>query len=340
MAALEAQAEKDAFLSLSALIAWGFCRIIRCEPARQHAVKTSSAVGGFMAVIQEVQTQGSLTEKQLAEYNREGYIVLHRLLDERDMRPAREAMMHKVDLIANDLCANKLIRDKHESEPFETRLARLFDDLTDADFTKWGRSWRDRFSGYYELMSNPKILDVVESLIGSELFSNPVYNVRPKVPRVASGAVPWHQDKSYWPDANANPVITVWIPLVDATLLNGCLHIIPRTHKKRALAHGSETYSGTGYLEVAPSEIESRRHEIVALPIEAGSAIVFNDRLIHMSTPNNSDEVRWSVDLRYQPTDQDPMPQHGAGFLARSRKHPERVATREDWLAQRTEHQL
>ena len=71
---------------------------------------------------------------------------------------------------------------------------------------RFGRSWRDRIPGYHTLMSNPKILDVVESLIGPEIFSNPVYNVRPKVPRVAAGAVPWHQDKSYWPDANSNPV--------------------------------------------------------------------------------------------------------------------------------------
>jgi phytanoyl-CoA hydroxylase len=49
--------------------------------------------------------------------------------------------------------------------------------------------------------------------------------------------------------------------------------------------------------------------------------------------------VRWSVDLRYQPTDQDPMPQHGAGFLARSQKFPERVATLADWLARRPEHE-
>jgi hypothetical protein len=44
------------------------------------------------------------------------------------------------------------------------------------------------------------------------------------------------------------------------------------------------------------------------------------------------------VDLRYQPTSQDPMVTHGAGFLARSRKHPDRVATLEDWLARRSEH--
>jgi hypothetical protein len=44
------------------------------------------------------------------------------------------------------------------------------------------------------------------------------------------------------------------------------------------------------------------------------------------------------VDLRYQPTDQDPMPQHGIGFLARSAEHPERVATLQDWREERMEH--
>jgi len=281
---------------------------------------------------------GSLNEKQLTLYDREGYIVLQNLLDDDDLKAARDAMRHKVDLIADDLFENGLIKDKRENEPFETRLARLFDGLTDAEFLKFGRGWRDRFPGYFVLMSNPKILDAVESLIGPEIFSNPVYNVRPKVPKVAAGAVPWHQDKSYWPDANSNPVITVWIPLVDSTLENGCLHLIPRTNKKRTVQHGVEEYSGTGFLEIAPEEVTSRKKEIIALPMKAGSAVLFNDRLIHSSTPNNSDGVRWSVDLRYQPTDQDPMPQHGCGFLARSRQHPERVVNLDDWLARRPEH--
>lgn len=92
------------------------------------------------------------------------------------------------------------------------------------------------------------------------------------------------------------------------------------------------------YLEIAPSEIESRQKEIIALPMKGGSAVLLNDRLIHSSKPNKSDHVRWSVDLRYQPTDQDPMPQHGIGFLVRSRKNPEKVAQLEDFLAGRMEH--
>lgn len=280
---------------------------------------------------------GSLTKEQLQFYDREGYLVLPDLLGEEDMAGPKQAMMDKVSMIADELYAEGLIADKLAHLPFAYRLAGLFAGLTDQDFLKYGRGWRDRTSGYYELLSNRKIVDAVESLIGGEIFASPVYNTRPKVPRVAAGAVPWHQDKSYWPDANANPVITVWISFVDATLENGCLHIKPRTQRQKLLDWHKESYSGTGYTALHEEQLGKR--ETLALPVKAGTAILFNDRLLHMSTPNNSDHVRWSVDLRYQPTDQDPMLNHGAGFLVRSKLYPERVATLEDWLAQRMEHQ-
>ncbi|MEM6391413.1 MAG: phytanoyl-CoA dioxygenase family protein [Planctomycetota bacterium] len=280
---------------------------------------------------------GSLTPEQVTFYDREGYLVLEKYLTEDDLAPAKTAMMQKVDQIAADLLADGKIDDLMEDLPFERRLAGLFDGLTDEDFLVYGRGWRDRIDGYFELMSNPKILDAVESLIGPEIFSNPVYNVRPKVPGVAAGAVPWHQDRSYWPDANSNPVITTWIPLVDTSSLNGCLHVWPRTHRTRVYGHGKETYSSTGYLAIPEEKMNKLEREAVALPVPAGSIILFNDRNVHMSTLNQSDHVRWSVDLRYQPTDQDPMPSHGAGFLARSHERPEAVATLDDWRAERPE---
>lgn len=282
---------------------------------------------------------GSLSPEQIAFYDEEGYLVLPDLLNDADMSPAREAMNEKVSRIAEDLFAAGKVADRLIEEPFATRLAKLFAGLTDADFLVYGRGWRDRLPGYFDLMSNPKILDAVESLIGGELFANPVYNTRPKVPGVAAGAVPWHQDKSYWPDANSNPVITAWIPLVDSTPENGCLYIWPRTHKTRLLSYHQEKITGTGYTEIDEEHLVKARRDAIAMPVRAGSAILFNDRCIHMSTPNNSDHVRWSVDLRYQPTNQDPMPQHGVGFLARSRKYPQRVATLQDWLESRPEHE-
>lgn len=282
---------------------------------------------------------GSLSADEVATYDTEGYLVIPDLLTTADLAAAQTALTEKVDMIAGELMQAGLISDELPDEPFRTRLARLFDGLDAEHFLTFGRSWRDRIGGYHTLMSNPKILDAVESLIGSEIFSNPVYNVRPKVPRVAAGAVPWHQDKSYWPDANSNPVITVWISLVDATLANGCLHVLPRTQRQRVLDVHAETYSGTGFLEVDEKQLRLlKAGKATPVPVTAGSAILFNDRLVHSSTPNNSDHVRWSIDLRYQPTDQDRMRAYGAGFLARSRRHPERVATLADWLAEQPEH--
>jgi len=284
---------------------------------------------------------GSLTDAQKRTYETEGYLVLPDLLSEAELAPAREALTQKVDEIAARMLADGVIADMLNHRPFEYRFAELFAPLTNEDFNKFAsRSWRDRFPGYYRLMCNSKIIDSVESLIGPEIFSNPIYNSRPKVPKVAAGAVPWHQDKSYWPEANANPVITVWIPVVDSTSENGCLHLIPGTHTSRVYTSEIEGVTGTGYLQVSDDQVkaEAKLRQIVALPVSAGSAILFNDRLLHMSTPNLSDHVRWSIDLRYQPTDQDSMVQYGAGFLARSKRHPECVATLEDWLAMRLEH--
>jgi hypothetical protein len=60
-----------------------------------------------------------LTPEQLAAYDIDGYIVLENLLDDTDMAPPREAMMEKVDEIANDLFKTGLITDLHLDEPFQ-----------------------------------------------------------------------------------------------------------------------------------------------------------------------------------------------------------------------------
>lgn len=279
---------------------------------------------------------GSLSKEQIAQYDEIGYVVLPELLSDADLKAVINSMSLKVEEIGQDLLKNGLISEVFSDSSFETRLVRLFAGLTEKDFLKFGRGWRDRLPGYFDIMSNFKILDAIESLIGPEIYSNPVYNTRPKIAGVSAGAVPWHQDKSYWPDADAIPVLTCWVAIVDATEEKGCLHIWPGTHRLKVLSYHAETKTGTAYTEVDGKHLVDV--EIKPVPVPRGSAIIFNDRILHMSTPNNTDEVRWSVDLRYQPTDQDPMQNHGVGFLARSEKHPDKVATLEDWLADREEH--
>ena len=129
---------------------------------------------------------GSLTAEQKEHYEIEGFVVLPGLISPEELQPIKDSLSEKVECIAQELAAQGLISDLKENLPFEHRLAHLFEGLREQEFNKYGRSWRERRPGFYDLMSNPKILDAVESLIGPEIFSNPVYNVRPKVPNVAA----------------------------------------------------------------------------------------------------------------------------------------------------------
>ena len=99
---------------------------------------------------------GSLTAEQIAEYDREGYLILPNLLTPEDLVPVKQALCDKVSAIADQLFADGLIKDKRESDPFETRLVNLFKDLDEATFLKFGRSWRDPVAGYFHLISNPR----------------------------------------------------------------------------------------------------------------------------------------------------------------------------------------
>ena len=275
-----------------------------------------------------------LNDGQRATFEREGYLVLPQLLTDEDMRPIVRALERKVDEIAGRLVQKRLIPHALTEATFRYRLARLFEHLDEADFLSFGRSWRDPEPEYFEFMSNPKLVDIAESLVGPDIFVNPVYNVRPKVPRVSSGAVPWHQDKSYWPGASSSPVITIWVALVNADEENGCLHVLPRTQGNPVLEHVAEKDSTSGYTEL-PRHLTELLNDgrAVALPVRAGSAVVFNDTFVHCSSPNRSDHVRWSVDIRYQPAGQDKMAAHGPGFVVRSRTGSFPLDDEHTWLA-------
>ena len=72
----------------------------------------------------------------------------------------------------------------------------------------------------------------------------------------------------------------------------------------------------------------------VDCPVPLGGALLIHERLLHSSTPNRTEDVRWSLDLRYcnalLPTGRAGTP----GFVARSPSRPETVARSvEDWLA-------
>lgn len=148
------------------------------------------------------------------------------------------------------------------------------------------------------LCSDPKILDLVESIIGENiaLFASHLICK----PGGDGKAAPWHQDSTYWP-LDPMEVVTVWLAIDDATTENGCMRVIPRTHVFGELPH-HETDT-TGKLLHLEMDIEQFKDwEIVDCVLKAGECTLHDARLVHGSTPNTSIKRRAGHTMRFMPT--------------------------------------
>ena len=127
-------------------------------------------------------------------------------------------------------------------------------------------------------------------------------------------------------------IVNLWIPLVDARVIHGCMEMIRGTQSGQLLAHDGQTVLPDGRLTAGIKEENLPPGEVVAGGLNVGDVLLTAERLVHRSLPNTSSIVRWSVDTRYSalglPTGRADLP----GFVARSRRHPERVArSADDW---------
>ena len=160
--------------------------------------------------------------------------------------------------------------------------------------------------------------------------------------------MPWHQDSGYFePYCDKELVLTVWIPMVDATPERGCLQVLPRAHTGEVFRHRRMT--GGNYLEIPDEELPAGA--VVTVPVPVGGALLLTNKTPHRSTDNVTDVIRWSADVRYQsaalPTNyRSPsgalnvdLPEDApaacyppeADFLVRSREHPKDVVRK--WTA-------
>ncbi len=267
-----------------------------------------------------------LSAQQLEQFDEEGYVVVEDALRHEDLDPVIEEYDRYVAEKARELHGEGRIAHVYDDEPFERRLACMAEE--DEEIYHASDAFIDimhfRGKATFDFLCNERLVQLMEGILGSEIICSPIQHVRAKLPSdLASGknshVAPWHQDAQvHTEEADPHFILTVWVPLCEATPENGCLQIIPGVHK-REVVFWSE---GFGI-----SEKNMPAGGVLPVPMKKGSVLFLDKLTPHGSGPNETDCIRWSMDLRYQqagtPTGRSCYPD----FAVLSRSNPASVLT-------------
>ena len=145
----------------------------------------------------------------------------------------------------------------------------------------------------------PQILDMVAQVIGEDIaLWNASFFAKPA--RLGT-RTPWHQDGEYWPIEQL-ATCTVWIAVDSATPENGCLRVIPGSHRTQKLAqhHVNKAKGLALNLELDATEFDES--QAVDIVLARGQVSLHDVYLFHGSEPNRSERPRRGMTLRYMPT--------------------------------------
>ncbi len=141
---------------------------------------------------------------------------------------------------------------------------------------------------------DPAMLDVIRPLIPGDvdIFLSQLVWKLPRAP-----GQPWHQDASIFPFEPPTPIVGAWIALTDADERTSCLYFARGSHHRPVLVHTFEDEQGERgrYLRVRDEEID----HVESLAVTKGDLIVFDSRVLHMSTDNRGRESRIALSLHY-----------------------------------------
>ncbi|MCL4694332.1 MAG: phytanoyl-CoA dioxygenase family protein [Candidatus Hydrogenedentes bacterium] len=233
--------------------------------------------------------------KSVETFHERGYLVVDSVFSDADLQPAIDELTGEVNRRARALVEQGQLSQTYEEAGFERQLALISRETDELAVSIWNGVLSG--PGIFHILSHPALLDIAEVFCGPEIIASSVYRLRPKIPNYGYGAVPWHQDSGYLePYCDDALVITVWLPLVHADESNGCLWVIPGSHRFPVAKH--RLHASGKYLEIANDDLPPG--EPVVCPVPKGGVLLMTNRTIHGSYENASDIVRWSMDLRYQ----------------------------------------
>ncbi|HET7836425.1 MAG TPA: phytanoyl-CoA dioxygenase family protein [Variovorax sp.] len=217
-----------------------------------------------------------LSAREIAQYQSEGWVIPQFRLPEARVATMREAL-------------DELIRNNPGVRPEKLVSAHV-----EGDNGEGVRGSRR----FLELAMDPEIVELVSGVIGDDVI---LWGCHVFCKPAAEGyETPWHQDGHYWP---IRPLAncTVWVALEASTVENGCLRVIPRSHRGQVLhehLHEDRTDLTLNQRLAVGSFDEA---SAVDLELQPGQMSLHDVYMIHGAQANTSAKRRTGVALRYMP---------------------------------------
>jgi len=217
-----------------------------------------------------------LSDAERAQYQSEGWVI-----------PAFSLPAPRVALLQDAL--DQLLRDNPGVRPEKLVSAHIEGDN--------GEGVRGS-ARFLELAQNREIVDLVSGVIGDDVI---LWGCHVFCKPAAEGyETPWHQDGHYWP-IRPLATCTAWVALEPSLKSNGCLRVVPRSHRAQQLhAHLTEDRNDLSLnqrLDAASFDAASA----LDLELQPGQLSLHDVYMIHGAAANRSTQRRTGVALRYMP---------------------------------------
>ncbi len=150
-----------------------------------------------------------------------------------------------------------------------------------------------------DLVGDPRLLDVMESILGPDIlvFTSTFFIKEPKTDAITA----WHQDATYF-GLSPYEHVTAWVALSEASIEAGCMEFIPGSHHLGQLEHGHNALPGTINAGARSISQPLDTSTAVFAPIKTGQVSLHHTLIAHNSPPNRSDDRRIGFGISYIPT--------------------------------------
>ncbi|RAP75738.1 phytanoyl-CoA dioxygenase family protein [Paenibacillus montanisoli] len=237
------------------------------------------------------QTNFTLTEAQINQYREDGYLIVDQVLT---IAECDELIQN-----ANDMITGKIplgAKNGIYMEPEAVALGLVTDDEPDPAYLfKIGHRMHmsDEIFRYYAM--HDKIADVLVDLVGSDIKC--IQSMYIDKPQHLGVGQPYHQD-SYYLKSKPDTLIGVWIALDDVDEQNGCLHVIPGSHRGPIYPH--EVPIDERQRKYFSEVHAANKNKEVPCRLPKGSAVFFPGTMLHRSGDNvTTDRQRRAYVLHY-----------------------------------------